>query len=215
MSFDYTAYIFPSEMIESLQKNTESFLSVFYESNYAEEFDEVKEELGDEIDKLGVNAAKNLYDYVQVLLEDEEKTLDIDGEYWASPLHFFLTEEFDENEEEVLPQPKFSVKTAAGRILINALAGTDSAETETDVVLITPADKVKEIAAALPEILKEDFRSRWDAICESTGQYGDVFEEKQDLEDFINDLREFIDEILIPFYQDAAKTNSGIVVMFD
>jgi len=213
MSFDYLAYAVPADLIESLNKQPEAFLNIFYEANYAEEFSEVQEELGDDVDKIGANTAKKIYECVQELLENESQTLDLDGEYWASPAHFFLTCEFDE--EEVLAQPPFTIKQENGRILVNALGGTDSINTEQNMVLITPPDQVKEIAKVLPELLKEDFKKRWNDLSKQSGQYVDAFEDPQDLDEFIADLREFMHEVLIPFYQSASDKNMGIIVMLN
>ncbi len=213
MSFDYLAYAMPTELIQTLRKYPEEFLNIFYESNYAEEFDEVQDEYNEDVEKIGAASAKKLYEYVQFLLENEDQTLDLDGEYWAAPTHFFLTGEFDE--EEVLPQPPFTIKREANRLLINALGCTDSVQTEESMILFTSAEQAAEIAKTLPELLEEDFKKRWNELCTQTGQFTDAFEEAQDLDEFIADLREFMHEVLIPFYQNLANKKMGVVVMFD
>ncbi len=213
MSFDYLAYAIPSDLIESLKKNPEEFLNIFNEAIYAEEFTEIEEELEQEVQIITPTVAKKIYQTVQEILEDDSRTLDLDGEYWASPAHFFLSAEFDD--DEVLAQPTFVIKKEGEHTLINALGGTKAINTEHNMVLLTEHEDVKSITKEIPNILNEDFKKRWNTLTNKTGQYLDVFAEPQDLDEFIADLREFMHEILLQFYQKASAKNMGIIVMFD
>ncbi len=213
MSFDYFAYAMPENMIQMLREKPEAFLNIFYESNYAEDFDDIKEECPDDVALTGEENAQKLYEYVQYLLENEDEVLDLDGEYWAMPTHFFLTAEYDENEH--LPQPAFAVKREKQYLLVNALACTNLIDIEDGLVLFTPSERVAEIAKALPEILEDDFKKRWQELSAQTGHFTDVFTETQDLEDFITDLREFMHEVLIPFYQNLANKKMGMIAILD
>jgi uncharacterized protein YdcH (DUF465 family) len=213
MSFDYFAYAMPENMIEILREKPEAFLNIFYESNYAEAFEDIKEECPEDVALVGEDNAEKLYEYVQYLLENEDEVLDLDGEYWAMPTHFFLTAEYDENDR--LPQPSFAVKREQQYLLVNALACTNLIDIEDGLVLFTPSERVAEIAKALPEILEDDFKKRWQELSTKTGHFADVFTETQDLDDFITDLREFMHEVLIPFYQNLAKKKMGMIAILD
>ncbi len=213
MSFEYLAYTLPHELVGALIKKPESFLNVFFESNYADDFAEVEEECEEDVEGLSPKVAQAIFQHVQFLAENEEESLDLDGEYWAAPVNFFLTQEFDE--DDALPQPNFTTKVHGTYTLINALAGVQTIETDNEVVLLTPYENIAEILTALENLLKDDFKKRWVDFTTEAGQYADIFDGDEELEEFIADLREFTHEVLIPFYKNALDKKQAIIVLLD
>lgn len=213
MSFDYLAYNLPTSLLAALKAQPTAFLNVFYESNYTENFDELLEEYEKDVITLGKPLAESIYTYVQSMVDsDDGDVLELEGEYWAAPVSFFLTAEFDE--EDLLPQPNFLTKKYKDYLLVNALAGTKTIETADELIMVYEPEDIAVLIDSLKQIIHSDFKKRWTDLIDYTGQYADAFEE-EDLAEFCADMHEFFEMALLPFYEKVADQKHAVLIVLN
>lgn len=215
MYFDYIAHPFSKNLISALEKNPDAFLTVFFEASYADDFEEMLEDCTPEINQIGEENAQEVFKLTGKILENEALSLEMDGENWFLPLHFFLSGEFSEEQDWQQAKPNFTDKVENGYQFINVLLAGNIIKTPHQNMVILPPNHIANMLEKLNIVLSEDFAKRWDYLTKQSGQYLDNFANADELNDFIEDLKEFIQSILVPFLKLAHEKNSGIVAFLD
>jgi hypothetical protein len=216
MYFDYIAHPISQDLLEIIEKSPNAFISVFFEANYAEDFNEITEDCGQEIEEIGLAQAKLIYNFTQEILTDERKTLEIESENWLMPLHLFLSGEFSENGAWQEARPTFLSKTAGEWIWVNALLYGQPIKTAHQNMILTRHEDISTIINSVEKISTEDhFIDRWNKVTKNTGQYLDTFDQDEDRHDFVEDLEAFVDGILLPFLRICQAEQKHMLIFID
>jgi hypothetical protein len=190
MSIQYAAYQVTEFFIQKIQeKGVEAIDILFgYDDDYT--YGGVEED----VKKLFAEAKTINHNY-------ELMTIDMDGK-WMENLHLLLSG------TEGWQLPSFTISHQLNDrefLLVNALTGIHKIDdiSYLQTSYLCPSE-VKEVAANLPKIMDEDLESRW-IYCESIA----VVRTGWDLDEVI----EFLNDELIPFFKRASNAGDGIAVV--
>jgi hypothetical protein len=192
MSIQYSAYQVTEFFIEKIQEKGVQAIDILvngHDDDYTYEGEE------EDIKKLFTEAKNISHKY-------ESMTIDMDGK-WMENLHLLLsgTESFQ--------IPIFTISHQLNDrefLLINALTGTHKIDEGSSYLQVSYlcASEVKEAATNLLKVVDEDLVSRWH-YCESIAVVRTIWE--------IDEVKEYLNEELIPFFKRASNVGAGIVVV--
>jgi Domain of unknown function (DUF1877) len=196
MSIEYFAYAVSPFLIEKLAENSNLAFTVFWEANEFKDFQEYVLTGNIDLSELGADAAT-----IFAEAKYSEETEDTIGLYtigeFAESLHVLLSGEGS------LEMTDFIVSNRDNLLLINALIGRNKVRNiDIDAFYIYPSE-VREIVNALPTVLEEDLEQRWSKL---------RYAARKDFYSF-NEVTEFLNEELLPFYEKASARDFGILIV--
>ena len=192
MSIQYGAYQVTEFFIEKIQEKGLEAIDILFSAR-----------LDDYIYGGTEDDIKQLWTEAETIDHNESMTIDVNGK-WMENLHLLLS---GNGGWQV---PTFTISNNLNDrefLLINALTGIHKLDTyRTDYLQVSylcPSE-VKEVAANLPKIMDEDLESRW-SYCESISVVSTGWD--------IDEVKEFLEQELIPFFKRASKADAGIAVV--
>ncbi|MBE9181176.1 DUF1877 family protein [Oculatella sp. LEGE 06141] len=202
MSLEYLAYQVSPFLIQKLEEKGNDVFNLFLEARLVEDFQELQEYAEDgelNLETLGEDAIA-IYEEAQSYDKSDENKIDVNGK-WAQTLHLVLTG------RSSFQVPNFLVSNELDGeplLLVSALTGRHSIDTTDMPVFYLRPSEVQEIANALPQILDEDLDERWDRLRHRITTEEDEFSAEE--------AYKFLQEQLIPFYNQAIERNYGVLV---
>lgn len=202
MSVEYLAYQVSPFLIQKLEEKGHDAFNLFWEAGVVEDFEELQEYAEDgelNLDTLGEDAI-TIFEEAQSFDESDGNKIDVNGK-WAQTLHLVLTG------RSSFQVPNFLVSNELDGeplLLISALTGCHSIDTTDMPVSYLRPLEVQEIANALPQILSESLDERWERLRHRITTEEDEFSAEE--------AYEFLQEQLIPFYNQAVERNCGVLV---
>jgi Domain of unknown function (DUF1877) len=202
MSVAYSAYQVSPFLIQKLEEKGHDVFNLFWEADLVDEFEDLQGYVEDgdlNLEILGEDAIA-IFEEAKSFDDSGKGKIDVNGK-WAEPLNLVLTGYSSFEASNVLVSNELDGEPL---LLVSALTGCHSVDnTDMPVFYMLPSE-VQEIANALPQILNENLDKRWKRLRHKIRAEKDYFS--------ADEAYEFLQDRLIPFYNQASQNGDGVLV---
>jgi Domain of unknown function (DUF1877) len=202
MSVEYFAYQVSPFLIQKLEEKGQDVFNLFWEAEMVEDFEELQEYVENDelnLEILGEDAVA-IFEEAKSFDDSGKGIIDVDGK-WAELLHLVLTGCASLQASNFLVSNELDGEPL---LLVSALTGCHSIENSDMPVFYMLPSEVQEIANSLPQILDENLDERCDRLRHKIRAGEGWFS--------ADEAYEFLQERLIPFYNQASQHGYGVLV---